>query len=253
MGRLPGALAMYGLSLGISRISETLPSPVYALLSGLNAGTVGIILLAAVHLSEKAITDKLSRAIVIGAGAAGMLYTALWYFPVLMVAGGGATLVWDGRWIQNGWKVTFGKKRSEEGVVEEARREEEEAREMERVSSQRQQATNISGRSVQEDGQATQRHVTHATSVRSTSPIEASIDSPSSDGPRPEAHSISWKSGLLILAAFFTSFITIMVLRSILTSPPLGLQLFSSQSPFLFHSPPSLSTFLLMPHCLLPA
>ncbi|KAF7514137.1 hypothetical protein GJ744_004462 [Endocarpon pusillum] len=44
---------MYGLSLGVQRMSETLPSPVYALLSGLNASTVGIITLTAVQLAEK--------------------------------------------------------------------------------------------------------------------------------------------------------------------------------------------------------
>lgn len=38
---LPGAIGMYALSLGISRVNDVLPSPVYALLSGLNASTVG--------------------------------------------------------------------------------------------------------------------------------------------------------------------------------------------------------------------
>lgn len=86
---------MYALSLGVQSIKTGLPDPVYALLSGLNAATVGIVLLAAVQLSQKAITDKLTRLLVFFGGAAGMLYTALWYFPVLMVAGGLATLLWD--------------------------------------------------------------------------------------------------------------------------------------------------------------
>ncbi|KAJ9627093.1 hypothetical protein H2203_003554 [Taxawa tesnikishii (nom. ined.)] len=55
---LPGALGMYGLSLGIERAESALPAPAYALLSGLNAATVGIIALAAVQLAEKAITDR---------------------------------------------------------------------------------------------------------------------------------------------------------------------------------------------------
>jgi len=41
---------MYALSLGIQRIGEQLPDIVYALLSGLNASTVGIIALAAVQV-----------------------------------------------------------------------------------------------------------------------------------------------------------------------------------------------------------
>ncbi|KAK3307772.1 uncharacterized protein B0T15DRAFT_508306 [Chaetomium strumarium] len=52
--------------------------PVYALLLGLNAAT----------LSQKAITDRLTRIVVFLSSAAGMLYNALWYFPVLMVAAG---------------------------------------------------------------------------------------------------------------------------------------------------------------------
>ncbi|MCJ1469574.1 hypothetical protein MMC07_008209 [Pseudocyphellaria aurata] len=92
---LPGAIGMYGLSVGVSRVGTTLPIPVYALLSGLNAATVGIIALAAVRLSEKAITDRLTRALVYLGGVMGMLYTALWYYPVLMIGAGIVTTVWD--------------------------------------------------------------------------------------------------------------------------------------------------------------
>ena len=45
---LPAAVALFGLSLGVARIDQTLPSAVYALLSGLNAAVVGVIALAAV-------------------------------------------------------------------------------------------------------------------------------------------------------------------------------------------------------------
>ena len=86
---------MYSLALGISKVGSTLPEPVYALLSGLNAATVGIIALAAVRLSERAITDKLTRFLVYLGGMMGMLYTALWYYPVIMVGAGVTTLVWD--------------------------------------------------------------------------------------------------------------------------------------------------------------
>ena len=82
----------------MQRIDETLPAAVYALLSGLNASTVGIIALAAVQLAEKAIRDKISRILVIFGACAGLCYSALWYFPILMVAGGVATALWDG-WV----------------------------------------------------------------------------------------------------------------------------------------------------------
>src|SRR5579862_7864140 len=88
---------MYGLALGIARVNESLPEPVYALISGLNAATVGIIALAAVQLAQSAITDRLSRILVFLGATAGMLYNALWYFPVLMLAAGVVTVAWDAR------------------------------------------------------------------------------------------------------------------------------------------------------------
>ncbi|KAL8754478.1 MAG: hypothetical protein Q9184_005104, partial [Pyrenodesmia sp. 2 TL-2023] len=89
---LPGAVGMYGLSVGIAHVGDTLPAPVYALLSGLNAATIGIIALAAVNLAGRAITDQLTRILVFLGGALGMLYTALWYYPVIMVGAGLATM-----------------------------------------------------------------------------------------------------------------------------------------------------------------
>ncbi|KAL8651001.1 MAG: hypothetical protein Q9226_004904, partial [Calogaya cf. arnoldii] len=92
---------MYGLSVGISRVGDTLPDPVYALLSGLNAATVGIIALAAVNLAGRAVTDKVTRILVFLGGALGMLYTSLWYYPVIMIGAGLTTLIWDLRWLQD--------------------------------------------------------------------------------------------------------------------------------------------------------
>ena len=86
---------MYALAIGVSHVSNILPLPVYALLSGLNAATVGVIAFSAVQLATKAITDPLSRLIVVFSACAGLCYNALWYYPVLMVAGGISTVVWD--------------------------------------------------------------------------------------------------------------------------------------------------------------
>ena len=95
---------MYGLSLGVSNIGGVLPSPVYALLSGLNAATVGIIALAAVQLSQKAVTDRVTRILVFLGATAGMLYNALWYFPVLLLLAGSVTVIWDFRWLHSSLK-----------------------------------------------------------------------------------------------------------------------------------------------------
>ena len=120
---LPGAIGMYALSLGVQRINEILPLPVYALLSGLNASTVGIIALAAVQLAEKAIRDKLTRILVLLGACAGLCYNALWFFPVLMLIGGITSVVWDGWMSQRIGKVRAmlkRKKKDPESTAEEA-------------------------------------------------------------------------------------------------------------------------------------
>lgn len=71
---LPGAIAIFGVALGIRNVQAQLPNLVYALLSGLNAATVGLIALAAVQLSERAITNKMERFIIAATGCVGILY-----------------------------------------------------------------------------------------------------------------------------------------------------------------------------------
>ena len=119
---LPGAMAMFALSLGVRRIDEVLPGVVYALLSGLNASTVGIVALAAVQLAEKAVVDKLSRLLVLFGACAGLCYNALWYFPVLVIAGGIAAGVWD-CWLRqkvDKTRVSRRRRKEDPGRVEEA-------------------------------------------------------------------------------------------------------------------------------------
>src|SRR4051812_15787949 len=48
---------MFGLSLGVQKISNVLPGMVYALLSGLNSATVGLVALAAVQVSDQFTTS----------------------------------------------------------------------------------------------------------------------------------------------------------------------------------------------------
>jgi chromate transport protein ChrA len=71
---------MLGVALGIRNVQSQLPDLVYALLSGLNAATVGLIALGGVQLSERAINNQMSRFIICTTGCVGILYTGA---PVL--------------------------------------------------------------------------------------------------------------------------------------------------------------------------
>ncbi len=217
---------MYGLSIGVSSIDETLPRPVYALLSGLNAATVGIIALAAVELSEKAITDRITRIVVFISAAAGMMYNALWYFPVLMLASGVATLVFDFRWLHRpveaiihafDWVKKIKPSRSSPPT---ARRPSVEDPEPTATTTANDRGVELQNRhahlqpqpELPVSGQEAEAAKTSG-STASTAENEPRVV------PREMQLNFSWKAGTVIIVSFFLSFIVAMVLRSVLPSP----------------------------------
>lgn len=242
---------MYALALGVSHISSILPLPVYALLSGLNAAVVGTIALAAVQLSNKVITDPLSRLILVFSACAGLCYNALWYFPVLMVIGGMSTVVWD-TWARNfvgKLKDRRRRRRGQDNTLE---------------SSGGNLAVDNTGREDTAEDERSRRSIVSARSAirmvhlrRDGGNIDSGepLGADESDPPKEEAsvrsvpqavtrvsHGIPVKIGVVIIAAFFgtfkqsmthsltnlgvASFISIMVANSVTKSPPLELRLF---------------------------
>ncbi|KAF3071969.1 hypothetical protein CFAM422_006062 [Trichoderma lentiforme] len=199
---LPGALGMFGLSIGVSEIGSTLPRAVYALLSGLNAATVGIIALAAVELSNQAITDKLTRILVFLTGSAGMLYNALWYFPVLMFASGFAAVTHDYRWLHRLWRAV-------KSIF-----------------------TRASPSSTEVENDAIERDSRMDSNSSTATPQEHVLTS----GDEPESRTIpheyqlnfSWRTGTAVITAFFLTFIVVMVLRGVLHNPPILYKLFAN-------------------------
>ncbi|KAH7326999.1 chromate transporter-domain-containing protein [Rhexocercosporidium sp. MPI-PUGE-AT-0058] len=215
---LPGAFGMYGLSVGVSHIGESLPRQVYALLSGLNAAVVGVIALAAVQLAQKAITDKMTRILVFLGATAGLMYNALWYFPLLMLLGGASSVIFDYRVLHPAakWVGRLGRK-------QQATSHEENGTELPTVSSQP-AAPKLDN-----------SHAPVQVSSRSGGLQQQSQEADISDEraePRiiPNARNIeiSWQFGALVLVAFAIVFIVIMVLRGTLPDKPLLFQLFSN-------------------------
>ncbi|KND90472.1 putative chromate transport protein [Tolypocladium ophioglossoides CBS 100239] len=211
---LPGALGMYGLSVGVSNIGTSLPRPVYALLSGLNASTVGIITLAAVQLSEKAITDKMTRNLVFLGATAGMLYNALWYFPLLMFLAGMATVVHDMRWLH---KPVL----SIATMVSNARR---------RLRRPEDGSTGLPPRLTEES--TIESHDGSNGMAQTTLPLAEHVQHSAEQEPRivpPERRlNFSWKFGLSVIVCFLVTFILIMVLRGTLPSKSLLFRFFAN-------------------------
>ncbi|KAF8063342.1 chromate transporter-domain-containing protein [Lyophyllum atratum] len=215
---LPSALSMYAFSLGIQHIRETLPGPAYALLSGLNAATVGLIALAAVQLARKAVTDGLTRFLVVFGGCAGVCYSALWYFPVLLVGGGCVTAAWDlvGRGWYLGWKRSRSGGRRRAGPELEAGAENGEVpmEDMKPVAAP----------------EAGANQVVHRRPTTTPSPP---IEEPTPPTIQPSqidisAHSIPIKFGLSLLLTFFLVFAAFISLRSALHPAPRLLSLFTN-------------------------
>lgn len=223
---------MYGLALGISRVGSTLPMPVYALLSGLNAATVGIIALAAVRLAERAITDRITRALVYLGGIMGMLYTALWYYPVIMVGAGLSTLIWDLRVLHGAanrfhrcltWLATRHKSARPdlEMCTHDAWIED-------RCSSTSQVPRPAPARpspekEIEEEVYPSSRSIDGPRSRPAVPPIPKSNLESAADFPF-----MSWKVGTCVLALFFVSFVISVTLRAVIKGAPRGFSLFAN-------------------------
>lgn len=221
---------MYGLALGISRVGNTLPMPVYALLSGLNAATVGIIALAAVRLAERAITDRITRALVYLGGIMGMLYTALWYYPVIMVGAGLTTLVWDLR-VLHGAAGLFHRCLSWHATTPKSTRSDLEmcnhdAWVEDRCSSISQLPRPAPLRPSQEkdiEEGIYPSSMSITGSGLAVPPIpKSNLESPA-DFPL-----MSWKLGTCILVLFLVTFVTSLTLRAVLKGAPRGFSLFAN-------------------------
>jgi len=226
---LPGALGMYGLSVGVSHIGESLPRAVYALLSGLNAATVGIIALAAVQLAQKAITDKMTRLLVFLGATAGLMYNALWYFPLLMFLAGCTSVTYDYRVLHPAvkWVAGLWRKKRQSSV-------EDEGIELPTVTPETDPRK--SGEDIQREASSPNPNTPAASSVSKRNGNQTSEPVPEPQEERQEPRiipaartlNISWQFGTVILVAFLLIFITIMVLRGTLPHRPLLFSLFSN-------------------------
>src|SRR3569833_53037 len=228
---LPGAVGRYGLAIGASNIDEALPGPASALLSGLNAATGGIIALAAVQLSEKAVTDKLTRAAVFASGAAGLLYNALWYFPVIMVACGIATLTSDSRLLHKPISRVAGAVATAKARIwmKRGRRTSQQHDDVAMAELHPTDASNgtIETRGGNPDAQRRPERV-----FPPVSEPHAESASPTEERPRAIPLNLtldtSWRVGVCIIGAIAASCVTVMVLRGVLISPPLLFRLFAN-------------------------
>lgn len=216
----------------MAEIGEDLPGPVYALLSGLNGATVGVIALAAVQLSKKAITDKVTRILVFFGAAAGMLYNALWYFPLLMVVGGCTTSLWDSRWGRD--LVRKGRRTVRRRRQPQARNDVELGKERSGEEARSPTAQEVADPDATHRPGPTASGAVTGVAGRSREIDDVDVDPPTvrATGANEEegssARMFTWKIAISIFVAFGALFVTIMVLRGVLESPPRAFSIFAN-------------------------
>lgn len=236
---IPGALGMCGLAIAVSSIGETLPEAVFALLSGLNAATVGIIALAAVQLAGNTITDKLTRVLVFLGAAAGMLYNSLWYLPLIMTLAGLSAVIHDFKWLHGPIRTVAGALRfrrrrqndGESGLNGHEMTDSQTARHEETTGFRVVSAPSTAAL-------ATRERVTLPDSIEERLPV--ATEEPMQDRrpasreveprviPTERRINISWQSGLTVIGVFLATFTAVMVVRAALLNRPLLYNFFAN-------------------------
>ncbi|KAI1380922.1 chromate transporter-domain-containing protein [Hypoxylon crocopeplum] len=234
---LPGALGMYGLSVGISSIQGTLPRTVYAFLSGLNAATVGVISLAALELSTKAITDEFSRILLFLSASAALMYSAPWYLPVLIVLSGCATVIYDYRWLHGPIKaairlISRGQSRSRDVNVE---ADESNNRPIDlagNLQSPIQPIMTPPAESVSRVPRHVSQNLSHGEHRRNSPLREQQQQTETEHEPRiiPADYPLKlhWKSGTAIIISFIVMFSTVVTIKAVLPNHSLLYSLFAN-------------------------
>jgi chromate transport protein ChrA len=173
-------------------------------------------------LASKAITDPLTRILVIFGACAGLCYSALWYFPVLVLIGGVTAVIWDlflsraiGRFLA---------KRQQNRINEQRVAEENQATEITSIALQDMSATTQASssqrRTATPQSQTTKLATTNA---EATERVAEEV-------PEASIHTYSftlWQS-IAIVICFFASFAAILASRGVIRTPPLILDLFAN-------------------------
>ncbi|KAF2110010.1 chromate transporter [Lophiotrema nucula] len=217
---LPGAVGMYGLSLGVQKMPERLPSIVYALLSGMNASTVGIIALAAVQLAEKAITNRVTRILVIFGACAGLCYNALWYFPTLVAMGGVICLIWDLLLQQK-----IGKLRA---ILRTRRRRANIDQAAEENATESIALDQLPGEGPADGLHRRNQAIASSSRETGVSKISERAETLPAQPVLTSLHTVPMKIGVSIIVGFFVSFIIIMTVRGTVKVRTLAFDLFAN-------------------------
>lgn len=142
-----------------------------------------------------------------------MLYNALWYFPVLMIGGGIATMIWDCR---KSIINSLHKQIPDEETGSTSQLEHEKMRNIPETAGHDRPASIPATRVVTPDG-------------LTALPQPEAAEQFSHTVSRTLSHRIfRWEFGIGIAVCFFLTFIPVMILRGVLKEAPRGFMLFAN-------------------------
>jgi hypothetical protein len=102
----------------IGSIKGDLPQWAVRLEQGLASAAIGLVALAAYRMSTTLATDKLTRTLALVSGSVSALYDAAWLLPVMMIAGGLISFVFDAFWTPMYTNLKEKRKRSKDNPDE---------------------------------------------------------------------------------------------------------------------------------------
>lgn len=134
-----------------------------------------------IHILKHRPSDTLTRTLLVFSACAGLCYTALWYFPMLMASCALVAILWD-LWLRKAWS------RLRDSVAKRAKK-------IMRKGSQETSSIPLES---------------------SNAPLDITIDqSPDEEIEDPNVHhSVGFRTSIAIIVVFFAIFIVFMVLRS---------------------------------------
>ncbi|KAF9430692.1 hypothetical protein BGZ94_004908 [Podila epigama] len=205
----PGFIVMTVVGILIGNINGGIPEWATRLEQGLASAALGLVALAAYRMSTNLATDKLTRVLALISGGVSALYAAPWLLPVLMIAGGLTSFVFDTYW------TPFLVKREQERAIKQ--NEKNLAKDPERGLQE--QGTESSATSTQKEGSATNGSIRQRTATEhESSPGQDHVDDSDEKKNASERvlFSYSKKLGLLFFLIFLALLVAAILVRTLI-------------------------------------
>ncbi|KAG0362570.1 chromate transporter-domain-containing protein [Gamsiella multidivaricata] len=220
---IPGAIVMTVSGILIGSIKDEIPLWATRLEQGLATAAIGLVALAAYRMSTALATDKLTRILALVAGSVSALYTAPWLLPVMMIAGGIVSYIYDGFWTPFLNNCKEKRKEHQESKEELQGNDLEKGNAAKESESSQEESAATEG---EQGGASAEKRLSTEGSIRnrgSKAEIvipEEPMDDIKMDSTTRKAFSYSKKLGFVFFLVFLALLIAAVLVRALISVPP---------------------------------